>query len=224
MKYIGTTLSLSVALFFSSCGGSVRDDSLGTEDNNIHHATEEILVEKEEEINLGNINEENKALFDALIPLNDNSLPKAMKLSEDGLKLLPLSYLGKEVGLECTIYAEYSYQSNDDHALILRIEAYTSSEIELFQHETHYFLIVLDEVWDVSDRKKIHPKNSSVAGKLVSSSWHEMENISVGWMKILLERGKVVVVDQDDTIFEGSEEAAIEAKQFQDEIHSKEWR
>ncbi|MFT5860696.1 MAG: hypothetical protein ACI865_002810 [Flavobacteriaceae bacterium] len=236
MKPIYTIIILSILTLLSSCHNSVRDDSVGSEDNNIHHDTEEILVEKEEEIDLGSINEENKALFDALIPLNDNSLPKEMNLSEDGFKLLPLSYLGKEFGLEHTIYAEYSYQSNDDvdvdRALILRVESSKTDEAEVFQSETHYFLIVFDEFWEVSDRKKIHAKNSSLAGKLVSSGWHEISRrdsdknstIEIGWMKILLERGKVVIVDEDATTFDGSEDGSSEAKQFQNGIHSKEWR
>ena len=224
MKHIYIILVPIIALLFLSCGDSVRDDSLGTEDNNIHHDTAEIKLEEKEKIDPGLINEENKALFDALIPLNDNSLPKEMKLSEDGFKLLPLSYIGEEIGVEYTLYAEYRYQRNDDRALIVRIEAHNSSEIEVFENETHYFLIVLDEAWNVSDRKKIYTKNSSVAGKIVSSDWYEKENINIAWMKILLEEGKIVVVDEDENSFESSDEGSSEANQFIDGIHSKEWR
>lgn len=224
MKYIYSLALLSISILIASCGNDVRDDSIGTDDNNIHHDIDEIEDEVDEVLDLGPINEDNKALYDALIPLNDQSLPKEMKLSDDGFKLLPLSFIGQDSGVEYTLFAEYRFKSKMDHAIIVRVESYASEEIEVFQNDTQYYIVALDEQWNVSDRKKIHAKNSAVAGKIVSSGWYEMENINVAWMKILLEEGKIVVVDEDTNSFDGSDEGSSEANQFRDGIHSKEWR
>ncbi len=220
-----------ICTIFTSCSSleignndSLPENSITIIEEPIEHVEEEISSE------IQSINEDNKILYDALVPLGSNILPKEMNLSEDGYRLLPRSVIGKKLGFKFTLYADFSININDEHAVIIRVKSFDPNELDVLKEDVQNYLISFDEYWNITDRIEIHKDNSLNSSRLLSSGWQEISRsdsiktsrINISWQKINLEDGKVIIIDEGAITFEGSEEGILEAQQFTSQLHSSE--
>lgn len=213
--------SLLLFILISSCASDTEETDKETSID-ISTDQEEQLgdVVEEPEVNQA-INEENKILYDALVPLGSGIRPKEMNLAEEGYRILPKGFIGVRSGVDYTLYADYSIDQSGNHAVIIRVKSFHPDEIEVFQSDVQYFLVAFDKSWNITDRKKIHAENSSDAESINSSGWCEMDSINIAWLKLTMVEGKIMTSDEETATFEGSEEGILEAKQFVTSLHRK---
>ncbi|MFT5780289.1 MAG: hypothetical protein ACI837_003250 [Crocinitomicaceae bacterium] len=220
-KIVQLILALSI-LLFNSCSEAVVNEQW--DDNNIAEEISPELIEEsdvsDESIDkIGPHNKGNKVIFDALPRIEDNFQNKEMRLAEEGPKLMWNDYELLRPGGDFTYYALARMEVSTGNAIILKIESYAPQMIDSFREKVLYFLIVFEENWEVSDRKRIHEYNSMKEGVLTTSGSNEMDGINVTWENLALVAGKVEVIKDETETFEFSETGAKAAEEFQRNLH-----
>lgn len=143
---------------------------------------------------------------------------KGIPLTDDLIATLPKDLLSFEPHVDVSYSALMRCSLNNQSALVLRLTIFDSKEIEAYQDEEKYYLVLLDKDYSPIAAEQVQSENKTTEDYLISVGSHEMEEISISWKKLNFQDGKINVLESDSKYFDGSQDSFEQAIEFKDEL------
>jgi hypothetical protein len=202
----------------TSCGEEVTTKkSIPKQESNETIAEDPIVVE-EEQLDLDSLIGFND-LFEMLPALGPVAISNGVQLSSRQVLGLPVELRSYGDNVVATCEALSRYSNEGDRAFVLHVHTYDSTEIEVFQEDDSYYLVLIDGLGYVGDVEQVHEKTTLVNGNILSSGWYEMEYINISWKKLNLYKTSITILEEDSKTFQSEELGYNEAQTFQDKLH-----